>query len=57
MSGFKSEADLRAALYPDVVLFSLAEDHRWRLRPFHWASQELVCIPAEKAHLFQNAKP
>jgi len=53
-SGFASEADLRGSLYPDHQLFSIAGGRDWRLRPFDWEVEELVCVPAELAQRFSS---
>lgn len=44
--GFRSEQELRSALYPNHRLFSLnAKDGR--LRDFDWSIEEAVCLPDE----------
>jgi FkbM family methyltransferase len=51
-SGFASEADLRRTLYRDHLIFSLVGGRRWRLAPFDWNIEEMVCIPMEMAEEF-----
>ena len=51
-SGFAAEADLRQTLYQDHLIFSLVGGRRWRLVPFDWNIEEMVCIPIEMAERF-----
>lgn len=53
--GFDSAAQVREALYPDHVLFSLAGRYRPRLAPFNWSRyKDAVCIPAEYGDDFRK---
>ena len=52
-SGFAGEADLRRSLYPDHLIFSIEGGRRWRLTPFDWNIEELVCVPVEQAQCFE----
>lgn len=50
--GFRSEQELRSALYRDAELFSLDSGDLPRLLPFEWQREEAVCLPKELAGLF-----
>ncbi|MBC7769017.1 MAG: FkbM family methyltransferase [Phycisphaerales bacterium] len=51
-SGFENAERLHAALYPDHVLYTLEpRGAGYRLAPFDLGSWEIVCMPAELAHL------
>jgi FkbM family methyltransferase len=47
--GFSSEKELRDALYPDAVLYTLSGNGGLTLLPFDWRKEEAVCVPMELA--------
>ena len=52
--GFRSEAELRGALYDDHCLFTLVGARKARLAAFDWAWEEAVCMPRQLAEQFKS---
>jgi FkbM family methyltransferase len=52
--GFRSETELRAALYDDHCLFTLVGARKASLAAFDWGCDEAVCMPRQLAKLFKS---
>ena len=52
--GFRSEAELRAALYDDHCLFTLRGARKASLAAFDWECEEAVCMPRELVDHFKS---
>jgi FkbM family methyltransferase len=52
--GFRNEAELRNALYPEHGLFTLRGTSKARLTPFDWNAEAAVCLPQEHTRAFDH---
>ena len=52
--GFRNEAELRNALYPEHGLFTLRGTSKARLIPFDWNAEAAVCLPKEHTRAFDH---